>query len=114
MGSLLERAAWAETCLPKSQEEIIAARRARRAPERDRGRDYVKLMKLQVSRAHGSHCVICGYDRNIAVLDFHHINPVEKEGKYRKCVTMEESMKCILLCSNCHREHHHGGVPYDR
>lgn len=58
---------------------------------------------------HGGRCVICGFDRCLAALDFHHIDPDEKDGKAE---TEEEASKCVLLCANCHREHHHGGLQY--
>ena len=46
-------------------------------------------------------------------LEFHHINPSEKEiglkqslSKLSKETVEKEIDKCILLCSNCHREVH--------
>lgn len=59
--------------------------------------------------AHGGRCVICGYDNCLAALDFHHVIPDEKDCKV---MTVKESEKSVLLCSNCHREHHHGGIEY--
>lgn len=53
-------------------------------------------------------CERCGFDRYIGALDFHHINPHEKEGRSFSnrglawCI--EEAKKCQLLCSNCHRQ----------
>ena len=48
------------------------------------------------------------------VLDFHHINPQEKEfsvaalkGKASKSKLLNEVSKCIVLCSNCHRDLHY-------
>lgn len=35
--------------------------------------------KLELVKSRGGKCELCGYDRNIAVLEFHHINPDEKE-----------------------------------
>ena len=48
----------------------------------------------------------------IDALEFHHINPKEKELKLGSGNTMSwkeykmEAMKCILVCSNCHKEIH--------
>jgi hypothetical protein len=45
-------------------------------------------------------------------MDFHHINPEEKSYDIkslmgRKWETVRSEIdKCILLCSNCHREEH--------
>jgi hypothetical protein len=61
----------------------------------------------------GGKCNKCGYCKNYAALDFHHIDPSQKEfesdaGRHKswnKFIT--ELKKCTLLCSNCHREEHH-------
>ena len=57
-------------------------------------------------------CAICGYNKNPGALDFHHVNPKDK--KFQLIGTTlhyknfaEEVNKCILLCSNCHREIHY-------
>lgn len=61
----------------------------------------------------GGKCEICGYDKNISALDFHHRNPEEKEisvsslYQYSWERMKEELDKCQLLCANCHRELHY-------
>jgi len=70
--------------------------------------------KVDLVKMLGGCCNVCGYKKNIAALDFHHKNPKEKESplnfsfllkmNWEKCV--KEAMKCVVLCSNCHREHH--------
>ena len=63
-------------------------------------------------KSHGGGCCRCGYNKCIDALDFHHINPEEKEfsisNKGNKSIEdlMKEAEKCIILCSNCHREEH--------
>ena len=57
----------------------------------------------------GGKCVICGYNKCPASLDFHHINPEEKEfgvsgNNYSKSRIDNEIKKCILVCKNCHGE----------
>lgn len=60
----------------------------------------------------GGKCSQCGYNKNNAALDFHHVNPEEKETTWYGMRSKEwefieqELKKCILLCSNCHRELH--------
>lgn len=62
----------------------------------------------------GGKCFECGYDKNFAALEFHHLNPKEKDfplDSRRLSNTsinklIEEVNKCILLCANCHREIH--------
>lgn len=67
----------------------------------------------------GGKCSICGYDKCNAALDFHHLDPTKKDfaiarySKYKSCwINNQEEIKaeldkCILVCSNCHREIHH-------
>ncbi len=57
-------------------------------------------------------CNTCG-EAHIACLDFHHNDPLQKEGNisylkrsYGKKRIMEEISKCTILCANCHRKHH--------
>ena len=69
-----------------------------------------KLLMLK-----GGKCGRCGYNKNSAALEFHHINPQNKLFQLdlrslsnRKWSEIEsEAGKCVLLCSNCHTEHHH-------
>ena len=58
-------------------------------------------------------CERCGYDKNYAALDFHHIDPTIKKFRVGCSNTrslaalVEEMKKCIIICANCHREEHH-------
>lgn len=60
----------------------------------------------------GGGCSICGYNKCPAALEFHHKDPNEKEFQINKRWSMskeailKEIDKCVLLCSNCHREEH--------
>lgn len=73
------------------------------------------IRKLQLIENKGGKCENCGYNKNIAALDFHHINASEKEFSLDKRTLGNKSMdkilkkaeKCILLCANCHREEHY-------
>ena len=75
----------------------------------DRRRKAVK--RLLVAEA-GGHCALCGYDRAMAGLHFHHREPSEKAfalSARGMALSLEaaraEAAKCILLlCSNCHAE----------
>lgn len=61
----------------------------------------------------GGECQHCGYNKYLGAMDFHHLDPNEKDfdiararlTKFDERVTKELD-KCILLCSNCHREQH--------
>ena len=67
--------------------------------------------KLRAIEHMGGSCRHCGYDRFYGALDFHHVDIDNKEdwGNLRNwgwARIVEELKKCILLCSNCHREEH--------
>ena len=73
-----------------------------------RRRRHVK--RVLVEEAGGS-CRLCGYDRCVAALQFHHVRPAEKRfalsprGVSRSIDRARaEARKCVLLCSNCHAE----------
>ena len=57
-------------------------------------------------------CAICGYNKCMDALDFHHtcLNSkkfyINTNSMMRKDLIIEIN-KCILLCANCHREIHH-------
>jgi hypothetical protein len=61
----------------------------------------------------GGCCQVCGYNKNISALEFHHIDPSQKEvgpaDLYRiKWENARKELdKCVILCSNCHREEHY-------
>jgi hypothetical protein len=74
----------------------------------DRRRKAVK--RLLVAEA-GGRCALCGYDRAMSGLHFHHRVPREKAfalSERGMALSLEaaraEAAKCVLLCSNCHAE----------
>jgi hypothetical protein len=77
-------------------------------------KSYRNRLKERALYVMGEKCQVCGYDKCITALEFHHINPEEKEMSFNgkdNCSwdkTREELKKCILLCANCHREAHMG------
>jgi len=63
----------------------------------------------------GGKCEICGYSRCSEALEFHHIDQGSKDfgisdkGYTRSWERIKKELaKCLLLCSNCHRELHSG------
>lgn len=69
----------------------------------------VFLAKLKQFR--GGKCIRCGYDTCISALEFHHIDPSKKDftisnDHFKLEEAIQESKKCILICSNCHKELH--------
>lgn len=60
----------------------------------------------------GGVCKECGYHKCLAALEFHHLDPNEKDLDPSRILNRSwekiklELDKCILLCSNCHKEIH--------
>ena len=59
----------------------------------------------------GGSCAVCGYDKYPRALEFHHVDPSQKEfglsarGVARSLEKLRaEAAKCVLLCGNCHAE----------
>ncbi len=72
-----------------------------------------KRVKLKLTEYKGGKCEVCGYDKCVRALEFHHKNPKEKDfqisGKSLSFDKLKvEVDKCILVCSNCHCEIHDG------
>ena len=74
-------------------------------------RDKVKLMAINYK---GGKCEICGYNKCPDALEFHHVNSNEKDLRIKQkgytrsfSEVQKELDKCILVCSNCHREIHY-------
>ena len=72
-----------------------------------------KKKKLLAIEAFGGKCCICDYNKCPEALDFHHLDKNEKEEKPSYIImrwsfekAKKELEKCILVCSNCHREIH--------
>ena len=79
------------------------------------GSELRKIIKQWAVEEKGGKCQCCGYDNCIEALEFHHLNPNEKDFTLsdRNLITdwdliKPEIDKCILVCANCHREIHAG------
>ena len=82
-----------------------SACRAERVAEHRR-----RVKRLLLAEA-GGRCAACGYDRCEAALQFHHLDPAEKEfhlslrGITRSLDRVRaEARKCVVLCATCHAE----------
>ena len=72
-----------------------------------------KRTKKKLVEYKGGKCECCGYNKCIEALEFHHLDPSKKDftisGTSRSFDTLKiEADKCILVCSNCHKEIHSG------
>lgn len=79
---------------------------------------YNKIVEYLNSCNKDYSCERCNYTGIYGSLDFHHVNPKDKEftiGGYSNSTISQERFdeeimpeldKCILLCPNCHRQEH--------
>lgn len=95
------------------------AKGIRRADCKDCHNGYVKIKyqekqnKIEELKSQLK-CAKCGEMRGY-VLDLHHLNPEEKDRTVSRMISnnasdetiQKEINKCIVLCSNCHREFHY-------
>jgi hypothetical protein len=72
------------------------------------------LRKSQAVAYLGGKCQVCGYDRCVKAMTFHHREPSDKDFTVSQMldrswdVLRRELDKCDLLCFNCHMEEHCG------
>lgn len=77
--------------------------------------------KLDLVKAKGGQCSICGYNKNLSALTFHHLDPSVKDFKLdmrslsnrRLEPTLSEFEKVVLVCANCHAELHNPHLNLD-
>ena len=83
---------------------------SRRKTSRDYKKHYIEQIKTEKG------CLVCGYNKHYAALDIHHINEVEKTYRPAKLhhtsfdYIDNELSNCMVLCRNCHAEHHAGHI----
>jgi len=71
--------------------------------------------KKELIKYMGNQCALCKQQNlPICVWQWHHVDPKQKIKALSQLLIKnreelyEESKKCILLCSNCHKIHHYG------
>jgi predicted DNA-binding protein YlxM (UPF0122 family) len=78
-----------------------------------RVKSHRQKIKEKAIEYKGGCCKICGYSKCNRALEFHHEDTAVKDFTISKYSTLSwdkiklELDKCILVCSNCHRELHH-------
>lgn len=82
-----------------------------------RAKIYGKVRNTQLKEPYvalaGGKCQRCGYDEFLSGLEFHHVDPSQKDTHPVKVINsgnteraMSELDKCALLCRNCHQTYH--------
>lgn len=68
--------------------------------------------KQALVSARGGRCERCGYSKYTEVMEFHHIDPSQKDFQLSSRMSfafdaiIKEAEKCMMLCPTCHREVH--------
>lgn len=75
--------------------------------------DWRRRAKKKLVDYKGGCCKFCGYSKCVEALEFHHLDPLEKDftisGKSWSFERLKKEVdKCILVCGNCHTEIHAG------
>lgn len=72
-----------------------------------------KRAKVKAVEYKGGKCERCGYNKCINALEFHHVDPSQKDFSFSGGYNIRawsriqpELDKCIMVCANCHRELH--------
>lgn len=98
----------------------FCSRRCKNADTNNRHQSYLaqstrgSRRKQELLEQAGGRCTRCGYDRNLAALTWHHLDPATKgfsldvrslSNRSHEQI-QQEVLKCIVLCANCHAETH--------
>ncbi len=82
-------------------------------------KSFRKKNKKRAVEYKGGRCLVCSYNKCITALEFHHLDPMQKDFTISKNCNKawhkieKELEKCILVCANCHREIHDGLIVID-
>lgn len=84
--------------------------------------DWRKRTKIRIVESMGGKCVCCTYNRSVEALELHHLDREDKNfgfggiranpKSWDKIVV--ELRKCVLVCSNCHKEIEYCGLEVPR
>ena len=68
---------------------------------------YKRSLKIKLVDAHGGRCFDCGIAFPPFLFEFDHRDPTQKSFQISRLtkfnLMLEESMKCDMVCPNCHR-----------
>lgn len=106
---------WCKNCQKEKTKEIRASNIEKyRSKDRENKNNAYKKKRSIINSYKEGGCVVCG-EKELVCLDFHHINPSDKNfdiGKQFHIKATEtiikEISKCVVLCANCHRKVHAG------
>lgn len=105
---------YCKLCFKEFNAKNYANSESRRLKSAERNKARIEKHRSIIHRHKRMYgCQICG-EKEVCVLDYHHLDPTEKESNIGVILThawktiKKEIKKCVILCSNCHRKHHAG------
>lgn len=117
-----QRRAQCKICQSLQDKKYYKNSNERQAQVKQNTLSYIERNAKYIEERRSVGCQKCGEQRPY-LLDFHHVNPAEKEYTihemrgYSLERLQKELDKCVVLCANCHREFHHfnrlNGISYD-
>lgn len=94
--------------------QVIVSKYITPKPSYDHVKAHRHKVKEELVKYKGGKCEVCGYDKCLGALDFHHLDPTQKDfaisdsNIYKNLNKLKEEVdKCILVCANCRRELHY-------
>lgn len=85
---------------------------AKEKHRRQKRKNYARI-QIEIKSHFEGKCKICGYNKCLSALEFHHLDSSKKEKTVSRFIqagskskAYKEAEKCILICANCHRELH--------
>ena len=77
--------------------------------------ERMQAIKLKLVELKGGKCQLCSFSEYVGALEFHHVDPKEKDKNVSRLIkskinqqVIDEINKCVLVCSNCHKMIHAG------
>ena len=106
------------SCRPKKEEKLKTVNvKSKNQPleRKEIIKSFMRRLKIRCVEYLGGKCEICGYNKCMSALHFHHKDSSQKEfgisGRSIKFERLKPELdKCILVCANCHSEIHEGLV----
>jgi 5-methylcytosine-specific restriction endonuclease McrA len=95
-----------------TDEERILKKKFGRIPTGKVKQEQRKCVKAFLMHVVNGACQLCGYDKAVGNLTFHHLNPSTKKFGLSGSIManldlhelIAEASRCALLCANCHGE----------
>lgn len=113
---ILHRRKYCTSCSPIGTRKFCGPKPSLKpkTKRKNNSKAYRRKKKMKALEYLDGKCRICGYDKCISALSFHHLDPNNKQfnvsyyWEYSWDFLKPELDKCIVLCCNCHAEVHEG------